>query len=826
MSKVQIDIVATNKTSAAVAGANRSLSTLKSRDVVISVKSSGAAQAKSAISEIVGKTVTVDVKAEGAALAKSAVEDIPSQKAVSIDVSGAGALSLAKSAVDDIPSQKAISIDVTSNIGDIQQQLNALQSGSINIGSMGGGGGGGGGSMGSMLPSTLTRFAGGGGMGMGALGIAGGVAAVGAGLVAGTMSVINKYADLEQGITNLVTILDADTATRRQLEAKAQEIGSGDTPYSSTDVAGAMEMLARNGLNAAEVLGTVESAAFLASATTVGSQTAVENFPIAADIATDALVQFGLDVKDMPEVADLIAGFVNTSKGDLRDFAYFLARAGGVAGQAVGMDFSEFVSTGAAMMPFFASGQDMGTAMNTFMLRMNNLPKSSLEDLNALGLLQKDSIEWDIKTKKVAQKDAEGKTVKDEKGNTVYDIVETGRKIDSARTMFADQEGNMRSMSEIAEILRTATADLDQDEILKFLGKTFGQDAIRMGIGLMGAGSEGLLAQQEKVEKVEVERMAKQKQDTLKGEQSAMGGKIETLAALVGEDPAEVLRSMVKSGNLSLDEAIGYFNALGEKQQQLEKNRDEFETASMEDQESMIEAGYSSTGHYGATGAGSGLTDAAMTTFGGIGVREAARGEQMIREGEAQGGAFGAAKIGYGTVVMTVGEAFIDTATAVVTWDASAATTARRDRRDELHNAAVGEGDLENPAWMSLGYDQEAGTDRRNAANAEKRAAQFARDEAARQEGEDPIVIPASLDTASIQQQLDGSNFVVSVSPVVSGTPQVSGSTARRERREQTQPSGAQSSSQTQARTVTQNNQDENPNVLEQVGNFFSGIFD
>ena len=112
-----------------------------------------------------------------------------------------------------------------------------------------------------------------------------------------------------------------------------------------------------------------------------------------------------------------------------------------------------------------------------------------------------------------------------------------------------------------------------------------------MGIGLMGAGSEGLLAQQEKVEKVEVERMAKQKQDTLKGEQSAMGGKIETLAALVGEDPAEVLRAMVKSGNLSsLDEAIGYFNALGEKQQQLEKNRVEFETASMEDQEYMIEA--------------------------------------------------------------------------------------------------------------------------------------------------------------------------------------------------------------------------------------------
>ena len=358
------------------------------KTVSVAVSGAGAIpQVKSAVDEIPDqKAISVAVSGAGAlTLVKSAVDDIPDQKAISIGVSGAGALSLVKSAVDDIPSQKAISVDVTSNIGAIQSQLDAMQSGSINIGSMGGGGGGGGGgSMGSMLPSTLTRFAGGGG-GMGALGVAGGVAAVGAGVVAGTMAVINKYADLEQGITNLVTILDADTATRRLLEAKAQEIGSGDTPYSSTDVAGAMEMLARNGLNAAEVLGTVESAAFLASATTVGSQTAVENFPIAADIATDALVQFGLDVKDMPEVADLIAGFVNTSKGDLRDFAYFLARAGGVAGQAVGMDFSEFVSTGAAMMPFFASGQDMGTAMNTFMLRMNNLPKSSLEDLDNVG---------------------------------------------------------------------------------------------------------------------------------------------------------------------------------------------------------------------------------------------------------------------------------------------------------------------------------------------------------------------------------------------------------------------------------------------------------
>ena len=532
--------------------------------ISIGVSGAGALSlVKSAVDDIPDqKAISVAVSGAGAIpLVKSAVDEIPDQKAISVGVSGAGALSLVKSAVDEIPSQKAISVDVTSNIGAIQSQLNEIQSGSVNIGGMGGPSAGAGGSMGSMLPSTLTRFAGGGGMGMGALGIAGGVAAVGAGLVAGTVAVISKYADLEQGITNLVTILDADIPTRRLLEAKAQEIGSGDTPYSSTDVAGAMEMLARNGLNAAEVLGTVESAAFLASATTVGSQTAVENFPIAADIATDALVQFGIDVKDMPEVADLIAGFVNTSKGDLRDFAYFLARAGGVAGQAVGMDFSEFVSTGAAMMPFFASGQDMGTAMNTFMLRMNNLPKSSLEDLDKLGLLQEDTIE---------------------RGDTGT--------IESARTRFSDEEGQMRTMPEIAEILRTATADLDEDEILKFLGKTFGQDAIRMGIGLMGAGSEGLLAQQEKVEKVEVERMAKQKQDTLKGEQSAMGGKIETLAALVGEDPAEVLRSMVKSGNLSLDEAIGYFNALGEKQQQLEKNRDEFETASMEDQESMIEA--------------------------------------------------------------------------------------------------------------------------------------------------------------------------------------------------------------------------------------------
>ena len=95
---------------------------------------------------------------------------------------------------------------------------------------------------------------------------------------------------------------------------------------------------------------------------------------------------------------------------------------------------------------------------------------------------------------------------------------------------------------------------------------------------------------------------------------------------------------MVKSGNLSLDEAIGYFNALGEKQNQLEKNRTEFETASMEDQEAMIEAGYSSTGHYGETGAGSGLTEGALTYFGGVGVEEKARGEEMIREGEAKGG--------------------------------------------------------------------------------------------------------------------------------------------------------------------------------------------
>src|SRR3546814_7732260 len=116
----------------------------------------------------------------------------------------------------------------------------------------------------------------------------------------------------------------------------ALKIGA-DTTKSASESADAMEMLAKNGIAARDILGGVARSTVALSEATGG------DLSEAADVATNAMVIFGIKAGEMEKAVDGITGVVTSSQVDINDHALAISQVGAVAHSA-GMDFKEFKS--------------------------------------------------------------------------------------------------------------------------------------------------------------------------------------------------------------------------------------------------------------------------------------------------------------------------------------------------------------------------------------------------------------------------------------------------------------------------------------------------
>lgn len=216
----------------------------------------------------------------------------------------------------------------------------------------------------------------------------------------------------------------------------ARELGKSTT-FSAGEAADAVEMLAKNGLGASQILGgALEASLHLAAAG--GAELAS-----AADLTTDVLANFKKDVGDLGGVVDGVAGVLLASKFGFDDYRLALAQAGGVAG-GLGVTFEDFNAVIAATSPAFASGSDAGTSFKTFLQRLVPASNDAADAMEALGL------------------------------------------------EFFDAAGGMKSMPAIAQELQDALSGLSDEAKTQALSTIFGTDAMRTAIGLMDAGAAGV----------------------------------------------------------------------------------------------------------------------------------------------------------------------------------------------------------------------------------------------------------------------------------------------------------------------------------------------
>lgn len=297
-----------------------------------------------------------------------------------------------------------------------------------------------------------------------------------AGLGAG---IIKVAADFESGMNRVAISTKAPAAEMEGMRKLALRIGK-DTTFGATEASDAMDMLAKNGLSAKQILdGAATAAVNLASA-------AGSDLSPAANAITDVMQQFKLTAGELPGVVNQITGAVNESKLDFVDFAGAISQAGGVAASS-GVSFKDFNAVIAGTSSLFGSGSDAGTSFKTFITSLSGNSEAASKKIAAMGL------------------------------------------------RFYDAQGNLRSMGEVADELRTKLGGLSEEARTSELKGIFGVDAMRTAIGLMDLGSAGLDKIAGKIATTDAAAQSAQRLRGFSGQLEELKGAVETLAIAIAD---------------------------------------------------------------------------------------------------------------------------------------------------------------------------------------------------------------------------------------------------------------------------------------------------
>lgn len=290
---------------------------------------------------------------------------------------------------------------------------------------------------------------------------------------------LKASADFESAMIRVQISTKAAAQDMAAMEAAARQIGRS-TVFSASEAADAMDMLAKTGLGTEAILGGAAKAAVdLAAA--AGSELAP-----AASAISDSMQQFKLSAADLPAVVNQITGAVNESKLDFVDFTQAIGQAGGVAA-GLGVNFEDFNAVLAGTSALFASGSDAGTSFKTFLIAL--IPKTD----EAAGLMAKYGLS------------------------------------------FFEANGQMKSMSEIAELLRTRLGGLSDEAKTEVLKGIFGTDAMRTAIGLMDQGAAGLDKIKVAIKETDAAAQAAQRMTGLAGQLEQLKGSLEELGIAIGK---------------------------------------------------------------------------------------------------------------------------------------------------------------------------------------------------------------------------------------------------------------------------------------------------
>lgn len=287
-----------------------------------------------------------------------------------------------------------------------------------------------------------------------------------AGIGYGVFDAVKNYSDFTAQLSQIKAVTGLDAEAMDAVKEKALELGA-DTQFSSTEAAQGMTELLKAGVSVKDVLGDASQAALdLAAAGQL-------SLPEAAEIMSTAMNAFHMD--DATHAADILVGAANASATGVQELKYSLSAVSAVAA-GVGMSFDDTNTALAVFANNGLKGSDAGTSLKTMLMNLSPQTKQATEEMQRLGLLT-----------------------------------------DEGTSKFFDQEGHLRSLSDIAGLLQDHLSGLTDEEKMNALLTMFGSDAIRGGMIMLREGAKGVKDMNAAMKDITAHEAAKVAMDNLRG---------------------------------------------------------------------------------------------------------------------------------------------------------------------------------------------------------------------------------------------------------------------------------------------------------------------
>ena len=306
-------------------------------------------------------------------------------------------------------------------------------------------------------------------------------------------AVLDIGMNFESGMSKVQAISGASGEDLAALTDKAKEMGA-KTKFSATESAEAMQYMAMAGWKTGDMLNGIEGIMNLAAASG-------EDLATTSDIVTDALTAFGLSAQDSTHFADVLAqasSNANTNVGMMGETFKYVAPVAGAMGYS-----AEDVATAIGLMANSGiKASQAGTSLRTILTRM-------------------------------AKPTKEVQTAMDQLGVSVI-----------------DSDGNMKSLHEIMDDLRSGFSGLSEAEKVNMaatLGETDGMSGL---LAIVNASDRDYQKLTDSINNCSgaAESMAETMQDNLEGQLTILGSTAESLALEIYESVKGPLTDMTKLG--------------------------------------------------------------------------------------------------------------------------------------------------------------------------------------------------------------------------------------------------------------------------------------
>ncbi|WP_081470886.1 phage tail tape measure protein [Loigolactobacillus coryniformis] len=270
-----------------------------------------------------------------------------------------------------------------------------------------------------------------------------------------------KAASFEAKMSNVKALTGATGGTMTKLKDLAMDMGA-KTAFSANEAADGIAELEKAGVSTSDIMhGGLKGALDLATAGEL-------SLSDAAEIASTALNAFKSDNLSVTDAANQLAGAANASATDVHELQYGLSAVAPVAA-GLGLSFNDTTDALAVFAQNGLKGSDAGTSLKTMLQNLQPSTKTAMAEMQKLGIVTKDG-----------------------------------------SNRFFDAKGNIKSMSEVSEILKTSMKGLTKAQQQAALKTMFGTDAVRAATIASKEGATGFDKMQKSISKVTAADVAKE----------------------------------------------------------------------------------------------------------------------------------------------------------------------------------------------------------------------------------------------------------------------------------------------------------------------------